>query len=177
MKDKKYFIAVKILFYGILIINLMLIFISVNRSGTAVLISSQLTFILFICIAWVLIKRVFSVFFTNLFDMMDKMMNREGVPNFDHIDGTYMSQIYHQLNRLYDVLQMQQSSIEQEKSKVQSFVSDISHQLKTPLTNLHLLQEALKQSGISPEEYQGCLEKQGKQLDKIDFLILSLIHI
>lgn len=63
MKDKKYFIAVKILFYGILIINLMLIFISVNRSGTAVLISSQLTFILFICIAWVLIKRVFSVFF------------------------------------------------------------------------------------------------------------------
>ena len=175
MKDKKYFIAVKILFYGILIINLMLIFISVNRSGTAVLISSQLTFILFICIAWVLIKRVFSVFFTNLFVMMDKMMNREGVPNFDHIDGTYMSQIYHQLNRLYDVLQMQQSSIEQEKSKVQSFVSDISHQLKTPLTNLHLLQEALKQSGISPEEYQDCLEKQGKQLDKIDFLIRALL--
>ena len=95
MKDKKYFIAVKILFYGILIINLMLIFISVNRSGTAVLISSQLTFILFICIAWVLIKKVFSVFFTNLFVMMDKMMNREGVPNFDHIDGTYISQIYH----------------------------------------------------------------------------------
>lgn len=175
MKDKKYFIAVKILFYGILIINLMLIFISVNGNSTAVLISSQLTFILFICIAWVLIKRTFSVFFTNLFVMMDKMMNKEAVPNFDHIDGTYISQIYHQLNRLYDVLQMQQSLIEQEKSKVQSFVSDISHQLKTPLTNLHLLQEALKQSGISPEEYQDCLEKQGKQLDKIDFLIRALL--
>lgn len=117
MKDKKYFIAVKILFYGILIINLMLIFISVNKSSTAVLISSQLTFILFIYIAWVLIKRTFSGFFTNLFVMMDKMMNKEAVPNFDHIDGTYISQIYHQLNRLYDVLQMQQSSIEQEKVK------------------------------------------------------------
>ena len=34
MKDKKYFIAVKILFYGILIINLLLIFISVNRSAS-----------------------------------------------------------------------------------------------------------------------------------------------
>ena len=62
LKDKKYFIAVKILFYGILIINLLLIFISVNRSSMAVLISSQFTFIVFICIAWVLIKRVFSVF-------------------------------------------------------------------------------------------------------------------
>ena len=37
------------------------------------------------------------------------------------------------------------------------------------------MQEALKQSGISPEEYQGCLEKQGKQLDKIDFLIRALL--
>ena len=175
MKDKKYFIAVKILFYGILIINLMLIFISVNRSSTAVLISSQLTFILFICIAWVLIKRVFSVFFTNLFVMMDKMMNQEAVTTYDDIDDTYISQIYHQLNRLYDVLQMQQSSIEKEKSKVQSFVSDISHQLKTPLTNLHLLQEALKQPGILREEYRDCLEKQGKQLDKIDFLIRALL--
>ena len=175
MNNKKYFAAVKILLYGILIVNLVLIFISVNRSGMAILIFSQLTFILFICMAWLLIKRTFSDFFTNLFVMMDKMMNREAVPDFNHIDDTRISQIYHQLNRLYDVLQMQQSSIESEKNKVQSFVSDISHQLKTPLTNLHLLQETLKQPGISPEEYQDYLEKQGKQLDKIDFLIRALL--
>lgn len=175
MKNKKYFTAVKFLFYGILIINLMLIFISVNRSSMVALIFSQITFILFICIAWLLIKRTFSDFFTNLFVMMDKMMNREAVTTYDDIDDTYISQIYHQLNRLYDVLQMQQSSIEKEKSKVQSFVSDISHQLKTPLTNLHLLQEALKQPGILREEYRDCLEKQGKQLDKIDFLIRALL--
>jgi len=175
LKNKKYFTAVKFLFYGILIINLMLIFISVNRSSMVVLIFSQITFILFICIAWLLIKRTFSDFFTNLFVMMDKMMNQEAVTTYDDIDDTYISQIYHQLNRLYDVLQMQQSSIEKEKSKVQSFVSDISHQLKTPLTNLHLLQEALKQPGILREEYRDCLEKQGKQLDKIDFLIRALL--
>ena len=57
MKNKKYFAAVKILLYGILIINLVLIFISVNRSSMAILIFSQLTFILFICMAWLLIKR------------------------------------------------------------------------------------------------------------------------
>ena len=62
MKNKKYFTSVKILLYGILMINLMLIFISVNRSSTAVLIFSQLTFILFICVAWFLIKITFSVF-------------------------------------------------------------------------------------------------------------------
>lgn len=63
MKNKKYFTVAKILLYGILIINLILIFLSVNRSSTAVLIFSQLTFILFICAAWFLIKTTFSDFY------------------------------------------------------------------------------------------------------------------
>ena len=100
--------------------------------------------------------------------MMDKMMNRETVPNFDHVDDTYISQIYHQLNRLYDVLETQQSSIEKEKSKVQSFVSDISHQLKTPLTNLHLLQEA-KIYGVG-ENRVVALDKVNLEIDINDFI-------
>ncbi len=175
MKNKKYFTVVKTLLYIILFINLLLIFFSVNNRSTAILVFSQLTFILFICAAWFLIKRTFSCFFTDLFVMTDKMINQEFVPACDFIDDTYISQIYHQMNRVYDVLQMQQNSIEKEKNKVQSFVSDISHQLKTPLTNLQLLQETLKQPGISSEENQNYLDKQGKQLDKIDFLIRELL--
>ncbi len=175
MKNKKYFTSVKILFYSILIINLMLIFISVNRSSTAVLIFSQLTFILFICVAWGLLKRTFSAFFTDLSAMTDRMINHEFSPDYDTIDDTYISHINHQMNRLYDMLQMQQNTIEREKNKVQSFVSDISHQLKTPLTNMHLLLAAVKQSDISLEAYYDNLDRQEQQLDKIDFLIRELL--
>lgn len=79
------------------------------------------------------------------------------------------------MGRLYDILQDQQKSIEREKNKVQSFVSDISHQLKTPLTNMHLLLEAIKRPDISMEEHRNYLDKQEKQLDKIDFLIGALL--
>ncbi len=175
MKNKKYFTAVKILFYCIFVINLLFIFISLDKSGAGVLICSQLTFLLFILVAWILLKRTFTAFFTELFVMTDKMIDREFIPACDYIDDTYLSQIYHQMSRLYDMLQGQQKSIEREKNKVQSFVSDISHQLKTPLTNMHLLLETGKRSGAFPETYPDYLDKQEKQLDKIDFLIRALL--
>ncbi len=173
MKSKKYIIV--ILFYGILMLNLLLIFLSVNRGGTIALVISQFTFILYICVAWILLKKLFSNFFTDLSTMIGKMINREFSPDFDAIDDTYISQIYHQLGRLYDILRMQQNSIEGEKNKVQAFVSDISHQLKTPLTNMHLLLETVKQPDISLEEFHSYLDKQEKQLTKIDFLIQALL--
>ncbi len=177
MKNRKYCTAVSILFYSIMAINLLLLFISLNKSGTGILICSQLTFLLFILAAWILLKRIFSAFFTELFVMTDKMIDREFIQASDHIDNTYLSQIYHQMSRLYDMLQGQQKSIEREKNKVQSFVSDISHQLKTPLTNMHLLLETGKQSGASSETYLYYLDKQEKQLDKIDFLIRALLKM
>lgn len=106
---------------------------------------------------------------------MDRMINHESIATPVIIDNTYISQTFHHLNRLYDILQAQQHSIEKEKNKLQSFVSDISHQLKTPITNLKLLQEALKQADLPPETYQNYLDAQKKQLEKIDFLIQSLL--
>jgi signal transduction histidine kinase len=173
--NKKYFTAVKILFYGILAINLLLILFSIHRNGADILIFSQFTFILFIGVARLLLKSTFSAFFKDLFVMIEQMIDREFSPSYDMTDDTYISQIYHQMNRLYDIVQMQQKSIEREKNKVQSFVSDISHQLKTPLTNMHLLQETIKEPGISPKEKRGALERQEKQLAKIDFLIGALL--
>lgn len=175
MKSKKYVTVVNILFYGILMINLLLIFLSVNRGGTVILICSQFSFLLFFCVAWFFLKRTVSVFFTDLSVMTDRMIDREFVPAYEYVDDTYMSQIYHQMCRLYDILQMQQSVIEKEKNKVQSFVSDISHQLKTPLTNMHLLLESLKQPALPLEEYRRYLDQQERQLDKIDFLIRELL--
>ena len=175
MKSKKYVTVVNIWFYGSWMINLLLIFLSVNRGGTVILICSQFSFLLFFCVAWFFLKRTVSVFFTDLSVMTDRMIDREFVPAYEYVDDTYMSQIYHQMCRLYDILQMQQSVIEKEKNKVQSLVSVISHQLKTPLTNMHLLLESLKQPELSWEETHKYLEQQESQLDKIDFLIRELL--
>ena len=42
---------------------------------------------------------------------------------------------------------------QEEKEMVKSLVSDMSHQLKTPLANIRLYQEILKQDGIEAVSY------------------------
>ncbi len=37
--------------------------------------------------------------------MTDKMIDREFIPSCDYIDDTYLSQTYHQMSRLYGMLQ------------------------------------------------------------------------
>lgn len=51
------------------------------------------------------IKKNFFRIFTELFVMTDKMIDREFIPSCDYIDDTYLSQIYHQMSRLYGMLQ------------------------------------------------------------------------
>lgn len=70
-----------------------------------------------------------------------------------------------------------------EKENVKSLVSDISHQTKTPMTNIRLhtslLTEALeKESNLAqPELYKGLLEALDSQTEKLQFLITSLTKL
>lgn len=176
MNNEIYFKVIKFLSLVVIILNVLLfVLVSTSKCNITVLAISQLSFILFIYVSYHCIKKTFSNYFNALLNTLDRMMSQESVDNLEPIDHTYISQIYHKLNRLYDILQAQQHSIVQEKNRVQSFVSDISHQLKTPITNLKLLQDSLKQQNLAPKEHQKYLNTQEKQINKIDFLIQSLL--
>ena len=68
-------------------------------------------------------------------------------------------------------------SIELEKKQIQGVISDIAHQVKTPMTNVILYHEILERSLSGNEE---CLETLGivrSQLSKLEFLLNSIIQI
>lgn len=67
--------------------------------------------------------------------------------------------------------------IENEKENVKSLVTDISHQLKTPLANVELYNTLLAEEGISDEERLEFLETEGIAIEKLKMLIDSLINI
>lgn len=67
--------------------------------------------------------------------------------------------------------------IENEKENVKSLVTDISHQLKTPLANVELYNTLLEEEGISDEERLEFLETEGIAIEKLKMLIDSLINI
>lgn len=100
------------------------------------------------------------------------------------IDGTFRADTFDESlcasveNRLAEYLavsetQMEKTVAEQEKTK--TLIADISHQTKTPIANLLLYTELLKEEeGRGGSETTVLLENQVK---KLDFLIQSLVKL
>lgn len=67
-------------------------------------------------------------------------------------DETLLSQINHHLGRLYSILENTKNSVNAEKVQLQQLISDISHQLKTPMTTLRLTESAMEKAITKPQE-------------------------
>ena len=67
------------------------------------------------------------------------------------------------------------NTVAKEKADLQSLLSDISHQTKTPIANLKMLNETMLTRPISEEQRREFLQATGSQLDKLDFLIQAMV--
>jgi len=68
-------------------------------------------------------------------------------------------------------------SVKQEKKQIQSVISDIAHQIKTPMTNVILYQEILGRKLVSNKECLETLEVIKSQSSKLEFLLNSIIQL
>ena len=53
--------------------------------------------------------------------------------------------------------------------------SDISHQVKTPIANLKMINNTLLENEVPPQKQKEFLTAQASQLDKLDFLMQAMI--
>ena len=66
--------------------------------------------------------------------------------------------------------------VAEEKDKIKTLISDISHQTKTPIANLILYSELLQEEALS-EEARGNVQALHIQAEKLHFLIDALIKL
>lgn len=79
------------------------------------------------------------------------------------------------LRRLYSVMEDSRRRAEQDRQELQSLLSDISHQTKTPIANLKMLNDTMAARPMEDQQRQTFLAASGKQLDKLEFLIAALV--
>ena len=60
------------------------------------------------------------------------MSGDQAMPQYAEEESLFYK-IYHRLSRLYEVLRESKSSIAKERADLQELISDISHQVKTPI--------------------------------------------
>lgn len=87
--------------------------------------------------------------------------------------STLKNDIYKITNKLRD----QKELLESEKKYLETTLSDISHQLKTPLTSMYVINNLLEDDKLEPSLKKEFLHKNAKQLERIEWLVSSLLKL
>ena len=105
----------------------------------------------------------------------DDMLNGLAAPLQSYEEENLFYKINHRLTRLYEVLRENQESIAKERASLQELISDISHQVKTPIANLQMVNATLLEQPVPEEKRQEFLMASSGQLEKLDFLMQAMI--
>lgn len=94
----------------------------------------------------------------------------------DYEEGA-MSRLRSDIYRITTRLKNQKEDILKDKKNLEDVLSDISHQLKTPLTSMYVINDVLYDNKLKEEEKKELLTKNKKQLQRIEWLVTSLLKI
>ncbi len=120
------------------------------------------------------LRRKLVLFSDSLCRTIDNMLDG-ATPQQIYEEENLFYKINHRLARLYEVLRENRESIAKERADLQELISDISHQVKTPIANLRMINATLLEQPMQSEKRQEFLRASGGQLDKLDFLIQAMI--
>lgn len=116
-----------------------------------------------------------SVFTGDLCRMLDNMINGNEEPEQASDSETLFARISHRLSRLYGIMQENRRKVDKERQELQMLVSDISHQVKTPVSNLKMVTDTLLAKPVTDQERTDFLQSIRSQTDKLDFLFQALV--
>lgn len=116
-----------------------------------------------------------SVFIGGLCQTMDYMISGNEEPEQAGDSETLFARISHRLLRLYSIMQENRRKVDEERKELQMLVSDISHQVKTPVSNLKMVTDTLLEKPVTEEERQEFLQGIRNQTDKLEFLFQALV--
>ena len=80
-----------------------------------------------------------------------------------------------ELEKMGGIAWNRMSESEQGKERMKQTLSEISHQLKTPLSNIRMYHDMIAEPDITEEEKKGFMEIIRRQLEKLEFLLDSLM--
>ena len=134
-------------------------------------------FVLLCVICFVtLIRRKLVMFSDSFCGQMDDMLSGDIMqPKQTIEEESLFYKINYRLGRLYEVMQENKNNIAKERADLQELISDISHQVKTPIANLKMINNTLLENEVSPQKQKEFLTAQASQLDKLDFLLQAMI--
>lgn len=122
-------------------------------------------------------KRQLSDFANDICETVDALMEEREPEGFKPYEDTSVSKVQVKLLQYYDKMKDGQLQSEQNRQTIQELVSDISHQVKTPIANIRMFTNILQEHELSEDKRNEFLNTMYSQINKLDFLMQSLIKM
>lgn len=122
-------------------------------------------------------KNYMEEIFVQLSDMLATIIDMRDEEVFSIMEDTLFSKLQHQTIKLTNILKEKNRQIENDRNEIKSLISDIAHQLKTPITNLKIYGEILQDESLSKEERKEFNKIIILSLNRLSFLIESMIKM
>lgn len=140
-----------------------------------------------ICVAiWLYFRRKFIAFLDTVCQSMERILHGQPVKEYLNRE-TLTSKMVTELEKVEDIVRYRLAENEREKQELQEMISEITHQIKTPLSNIRMYCEMIGENASSGSgetilrQTDSSLLRQysatvGDQLDRLDFLLNALIR-
>lgn len=123
------------------------------------------------------VKRQVDEFADTICEILDGLIAGEP-ENWPQVyEDTLMARVQGKLLQFYDIADESRKQSMRDKKTIQELVSDISHQVKTPVANIRMFAGILKEHELPEEQRKQFLDTMEGQIGKLDFLMQSLIKM
>lgn len=102
----------------------------------------------------------------------------EGCPQAqtEELTDTLWGKCKEKIERINQIWQKKEMKSRKEKDQIKELIADISHQTKTPIANMKLYLEFLKEEALSEKGMEFLKNLEG-QMEKMDFLLQSMVKM
>ncbi len=139
-----------------------------------ILLILALSAVILCCIALVFQHRKLKKTLLTLKQMLNSAI--DGSFTEHSYDESLLSSVESSLNRYLTSSVVSARNLAAEKEKIKELLADISHQTKTPLSNILLYAQLLEEQEL-PAESRNCVAALQGQAEKLNFLIASLVKL
>jgi len=108
--------------------------------------------------------------------LIEALVEQQERTVFSEAEDTLTARLQHQLLKLRNILTAQNKMLAQEKEHIKTLISDISHQIKTPVASASTFAQLLDDE-LSAEERAEYIATLQMSLEKLTFLTNSLIKM
>jgi len=133
--------------------------------------------IVFCVLTVYLCRRYIQKAFNSIDMVLDRVLSKNINSLFEITDENRISKLTHKAHRIVDMYVSEVIQTKDEKEAIQGFISDMSHQMKTPLSGISMYADLLIEGNLSSDEQKEFLSRMKLSTEKLQWIMDNLIKM